>query len=101
MRKQLIDLGVEPPGLDEMPLAIEDFPSIVHTAFDIFNQLPDEYIPRMDAPPFYSGKNLECLEMMFNLHYISSVEEKRLLIELINILDLQARKDLNKARPRK
>lgn len=92
------ELGGEIPSLEEMPLDITDFPDIIHIAFDIFNQLPDEYIPRMDAPPFYNGKNLECLELMFSLHYITCTEEKRILLELINTLDSQAKRDLNKRR---
>ena len=91
-----MDLNQDPPPMSDCPVDFDDFPGIVHTSFDIFNQLPDEYIPRMDAAPFYSGKNLNILPLLYDLHFISEPNEKLLVLELLNILDIFAKKELNR-----
>lgn len=96
IRKQLAELGQEAPPLSECPLELDDFPPIVHSSFDIFNQLPDEYIPRMDAAPFYSGKNLSVLPLLYDLFLITDNTDKLLVLEIINILDGIAKKELNR-----
>lgn len=95
-----MDLGQEPPPLSEMPLEFEDFPTIVHTSLEIFNNLPDTYVSRMEAPPLYTGKDLSSLPVMYELHYVTDLEDKRMVLEFINLFDIQARKDLNKPRPK-
>lgn len=96
MRKQLVDLGQEPPPMSDCPADFEDFPQIVHTSFDIFNLLPDEYIPKMEGAPFYKGKDLSVLPMLFKLHFVDSAEDQLMVLDFISMLDIKAKKDLNK-----
>lgn len=96
MRKQIAELGQDPPPMSDCPADFNDFPDIIHTCFDIFNQLPDEYIPKTEGVPYYSGKNLNILNMLFNLHFIDTPEDQLLVLQVINLLDVYAKKELNR-----
>jgi hypothetical protein len=99
MRTQLMELGQIPPSLSDCPLDFNDFPSIVHTSFEIFNQLPDKFLPRAEGgTPYYSGKEMTALPMLLDMHIITDTVDKLLVLEFINMLDIRAKKDLNKPR---
>ena len=98
MRRQWIELGQEPQPLSDCPADLEDFPSIIHTAIDIFNNLSDIYIPRMEGNPYYQGKDKSSIDILFRLHYIEDPEEQLTIIGILNVLDARAKKDINRVK---
>lgn len=96
MRQQWIELGQPPQPMSDCPAALEDFPSLVLTSLDIFSNLADIYIPRMEGNPYFQGKDRSGLDLLFRLHFITSPEEQLIVLNLINILEARAKKDLNK-----
>jgi len=84
--------------MSDCPAALEDFPSLVLTSLDIFSNLPDIYIPRMEGTPYYQGKDKSCLDLLFRLHFIDSPEEQLIILNLLNILEARAKKDMNRVK---
>jgi len=81
------ELGEE-PDFDKMPPSYEDFPLYVHTAFEIFNALPDTYSGGMSS--IYSGKNYSSLDILFSLHLVESLARLE-VFEVIQFLDGRAK----------
>lgn len=76
------------PDMKAMPLDINDFPQIVHTSLNIFNQLRDSYIPA--EIPVYVGKDLSALTVLYDVYGITSSNIKQLVLKYINIFDSAA-----------
>ena len=75
----------------KIPPELEDFPSYVHRALDIFNKLPDIYTSTQNALLF-TGKDLSSLETLYRIYEVEDNEEKRLILDVITLLDTRARK---------
>ena len=90
--------GTEPdPNI--MPIDYSDFPEIVPLAFDIYNQLPDRFqFVNMETPELFIGKDKLLLKFLFDdIYLIYSQYEKKLILDIINIIDKNAVKEsLNK-----
>lgn len=80
--KMCEQLGKE-PNLEEMPPAWEDFPDIVCDAINIFNQLGDRVFPEIG----YMGKDYTNLPILIE---INMVDNRELLLEILNWLDNRA-----------
>lgn len=98
MRKQWIELGQPPQPMSDCPASLEDFPSLVHTSLEIFGNLGDVYIPRMEGAPYFQGKDKSNIDILFRLHYIEDTEEQLIVLSLLNLLEARAKKDLNKTK---
>lgn len=90
-------LGDEPDP-DKLPPSFEDFPSYVHSAFEIYNALPDNY--NGGHLSFFCGKDYSCIDTLFELYEIP--KEDRLdtfrVVQLLNNREKkQARKRAEKA----
>jgi lysine/ornithine N-monooxygenase len=96
MRQQLLELGADAPSLEDCPRSIEDFPHIVHNTMEIYELLPDEYIIAPNGKTLYKGKDLSTINTFFELFYVDNIPDKKLIIELIGLLDVKTRKALNK-----
>lgn len=66
----------------------QDFPEIVRTAMDIYNNLSDNYVP--GEIPVFIGKDKTSLPIFLDLHEITSNEMKVFILQIINIFDSQA-----------
>lgn len=74
-----------------MPLDISDFPVIVHISINIYNRLGDRYLPGgLDTPPLFIGKDLSSLGVILDIFEISDPDDKRLVLDFIQIMDTQA-----------
>lgn len=70
----------------------EDFPDIVHIAFEIYGYLEDrfQYI-NMETPAIFMGKEKSTLKFLFDdIYLISTQYEKKLILDIISILDKHA-----------
>lgn len=81
------ELGQEPVE-SEIPPAYEDFPTEVHTAYKMFNDLPDNYTGGQMS--IFSGKDYTALPVLFELYSVSS-EDRLGIFRIINYLDSKAR----------
>lgn len=75
-------LGKE-PNLERMPPAWEDFPESVQQAINIFGLLGDRVFPDVG----YIGKDYTNLPVLIEVY---GVEDKELLIEVLDFLDSRA-----------
>lgn len=75
-------MGKEPDE-EEMPPAINDFPDIAIIALEIFSCLGDRIYPEIG----YTGKDFTNLDTYINIY---GVEDKELLLEILNILESRA-----------
>lgn len=81
-------LGV-PVDERKMPPHIEDFPTYVHAAMNLFNILPDTYSGGME--PIFSGKDFSALPTLFNIYNVEE-EDYRYIMDVILILINYSRK---------
>lgn len=77
------------PLANEMPLCLEDFPSIVPASLDIFNRLPDRLVST-ELGPLYTGKDLSSIPVLFEYADIINSRDKKLIIEIVQHLDQKA-----------
>ena len=80
------------PDPSIIPVSFSDFPEIVHTAFEIYNQLEDrfQYI-NMETPAIFIGKEKSILKFLLDdIYLITTQYEKKLIIYILNIIDKQA-----------
>lgn len=80
--KMCEQMGKEPDE-EEMPPAINDFPDIAIIALEIFSCLGDRIYPEIG----YTGKDFTNLDTYINIY---GVEDKELLLEILNILESRA-----------
>lgn len=92
----MLSLGAPAPDMSECPPDIVDFPPIIETAMDIFGMLQDDIIIAPDGTSRYRGKIMSNIETLFDIYYIKDRSDKKFILELIGILDMRARKDLNR-----
>ena len=50
----------------------------------------------MEGTPFYAGKNLNIINTLYELHYIESAPDKLLVLQIVNLRDVYAKKELNR-----
>lgn len=67
---------------------VHDFPEIVTIAMDIYNNLSDNYVP--GEVPVFVGKDKTALNMLYEMHGITSQHMKLFVLQIINIFDSQA-----------
>lgn len=67
---------------EKCPPDLEDFPDIILTAIEIYNNLGDRVYPDIG----FIGKDFTNLPLMFKLHYIIE-EEEDYLMDLLLLLD--------------
>lgn len=72
----------------KMPPDLDDFPSYVHQALDVFNCLPDTYSGGME--PIYSGKDYSALSDLFSVLNVEK-EDQLLVFKVVHSLDTRAR----------
>ena len=70
---------------EKCPPEIEDFPSIVHIAMEIYNSLGDKVFPDVG----FTGKDFTNLLLMYELHCIEDILDKDYIMELLLLLDTQ------------
>lgn len=87
------------PDLEKVPPDINDFPTSVHVAFDIFNALSDSYISAGMGGIIYSGKNYGSFTTLAEMLLVDS-EDRLEVFRIVSHLDARARakalKDANK-----
>lgn len=83
--------GME-PNKDLIPIDYADFPEIVHVAFDIYNHLEDRYqFVNMETPAIFVGKERSILKFLLeDIFLIETQYEKKLILEILNIIDKHA-----------
>jgi hypothetical protein len=96
MREQMLELGAPAPDMSECPPDITDFPPLVEISMEIFGMLQDDIIIAPDGSSRYKGKIMSNIETLFDIYYIKDRSDKKFILELISILDMRARKDLNR-----
>ena len=80
---------------DKAPVELDDFPTYVHQAMEIFNCLPDTYSGGME--PIYSGKDLASFSMLAN--EVFEVEKFQDVFRVVSFLDYRAKeKAINAAK---
>lgn len=85
---------------NKCPRMLEDFPAYVHFGIEIFNCLPDTYIPTMDQP-IYGGKNLSSFDILMNV-LDAPREEVQDIFSIVQLLDSRAREEaIRKAKKKK
>lgn len=89
-------LGTEPIE-EEIPVEFSDFPILVQQVMGVYNYLPDNW-DTMGGN--YIGKNLAIVFQLFEIFLIDNIE-KPLSLELIQYIDIQRRKILNKKETKK
>jgi len=80
--KMCEQMGKEPDE-EEMPPSLNDLPEIVIIALEIFSCLGDRIYPEIG----YTGKDFTNLDTYINIY---GVENKELLLEILNILESRA-----------
>lgn len=80
------------PNPELIPVDFSDFPDIVHIAFEIYNQLEDRFqFVNMEKPAVFIGKEKSILKFLFDdIYLIPSQYEKKLILEILNIIDKHA-----------
>jgi hypothetical protein len=81
------------PLIEDIPPDIEDFPSLVQKAFQVYGMLSDD-IDYFNGK--YRGKQLLNLEFILTLVGIDEIEDKKLVFECIRTMDSSRAKILNK-----
>lgn len=86
----------EEVDFEKMPPDLEDFPTYIHQALDVFNCLPDSYSGGME--PIYSGKDYSALSSILPIFNIDPEDTLR-VFRAVHHLDTRARKQaLNAAK---
>lgn len=83
--------GIE-PDTGIIPMDFSDFPEIVHTSFEIYNNLEDrfQYI-NMETPAIFIGKEKSILKFLLeDIYLINTQYEKKLILDILNIIDKHA-----------
>ncbi len=81
----------EDPDPSKMPPEIEDFPTVVHQAFEVYNSLSDTYINNSISVVFV-GKEYSSFNIISDLILVP--EEDRLeVFRIVQFLDGRARKE--------
>lgn len=80
------------PNPEVIPMEFSDFPDIVHIAFEIYNHLEDRFqFVNMETPAVFVGKEKSLLKLLFDdIYLISTQYEKKLILEILNIIDKHA-----------
>jgi hypothetical protein len=73
------------PVEEEIPVELADFPPEVQGAFEIYQVLQDVWEPMSGT---YMGKNMNGISDLFNIYQVSQ-DEKRFLLELISLIDVE------------
>ena len=74
-----------------MPLELSDMPVIVHIAIDIYNRMGDRYLPGgLDSPPMFIGKDITSLTTLLDIFEVYDPEDKRMILDFIQIMDTHA-----------
>lgn len=74
------------PDQEHMPLDIYDFPPLVREAMEIFNRLGDKYTST-DLGPLYIGKDINTIQILFDIMDISCRADQKLILEIVQHLD--------------
>lgn len=80
------------PNPELIPIDFQDFPDIVHIAFEIYNQLEDRYqYVNMETPAIFVGKERSILKFLLDdIYLIHTQYEKKLIIDILNLIDKHA-----------
>lgn len=80
------------PDPNIIPIDFADFPEIVHTSFEIYNQLEDRYqFINMETPAIFVGKEKSILKFLLeDIYLITTQYEKKLILDILNIIDKHA-----------
>lgn len=80
------------PNPELIPIDFQDFPDIVHIAFEIYNQLEDRYqYVNMETPAIFVGKERSILKFLLDdIYLIRTQYEKKLIIDILNLIDKHA-----------
>ncbi|QQO38507.1 hypothetical protein VPG01_149 [Vibrio phage VPG01] len=83
--KMCAQLG-ETPDPKRIPVDFSDFPSLVKDAIEIYNRLGDRFTST-DLGPLYIGKDLNTLDLFYNVYQINDMEDRKLVMEVIQHVD--------------
>lgn len=72
---------------EDIPLDLEHLPPIVHVALKVFNLLEDTYISLGMEGSRYIGKNFNNFELLCRMFYITDLNEMRICIELVKMIE--------------
>ena len=72
---------------DEVPLDLEDLPTIAHVALKVFNLLEDSYISLGMDGSKYIGKNFNNFELLCKMYYVTDISELRICLELVKMIE--------------
>lgn len=75
-------LGTDPKE-DEVPVELDDFPSEVQTAFEVYQVLQDHWEGMSGT---YMGKHLSGIRDIFDIFEIEH-SDRKLILELISLID--------------
>lgn len=80
------------PDPSIIPIDFSDFPDIVHIAFEIYNQLEDRFqFVNMETPAIFIGKEKSILKFLLeDIYLINTQYEKKLIVDILNIIDKHA-----------
>lgn len=70
------------PDPDQIPPELDDFPSEVQQAFDVYHRLPDRWDGMSGT---YLGKDFSALDVMFELF---QVYDRRTALDFISLIDV-------------
>lgn len=79
-------LGQEPKE-EDIPLDLDQMPSIVHVALKVFNLLEDSYVSLGMDGSRYMGKNFNNFKLLCDLFYVTDRNEMRVCFELVKMIE--------------
>lgn len=85
----------EEPDVRVMPMDVDDLPSNCQIAVAMFNLMNDTFVP--GDYPMYNGKDITGVPIVCDLFGIEEREERLHFMNLINILDSNAKDASQKA----
>lgn len=88
------------PDPEEIPPDYSDLPEIVLKAVTVYNSLPDTYITTMDRPIF-NGKDLTGFRPIAELYGVVELEEQRVFLDILHIINMYTERKRSSAKPRR
>jgi hypothetical protein len=72
---------------EDVPLDLEDLPTIAHVALKVFNLLEDSYVSLGMDGSRYIGKNFNNFELLCKMYYVTDISELRICLELVKMIE--------------
>lgn len=86
------EIGFKPPPEDEWPPLYEDLPYEAQEAMRLFYSLP----PKVDGMAGYLGRDLSCLDMMFNVYDVPIASRATILNILLYLISRSVKSESDK-----